>query len=122
VSCCRWSSDDWRSDLYVYESQQGIEIHVASYRRPQAFFDAIPEPVPFDQYDDAVLARWFDRDRKVHDMLHQYEFESIGLPHDGESFTLEPAEAAEAVTYLAALGYHVPVGVAEALLDDERDR
>ncbi len=119
MSYCRWSSDDWRSDLYVYESQLGIEIHAAGRRKPQAFFAALPEPVPYPPNDDAGWARWVERDRKVSAMHDQYELESIGLPHTGESFTADDAtEAAQIVAYLAALGYHVPDGVIEALSDE----
>jgi len=117
VSYCRWSSDDWRSDLYVYESDQGVEIHVASNRKPQAFFDALPPRVPCDPHDEAVFARWFERGQDVRALLDAYESEPIGLPHDGQSFTVDIEDAAGAVAALALIGYHVPDGVVDALCE-----
>ena len=32
MSWVRWSSDDFRSDVYVYESDEGVTIHVAANR------------------------------------------------------------------------------------------
>lgn len=32
MSICRWSTDNFKCDLYVYESDQGIEICVAGMR------------------------------------------------------------------------------------------
>ena len=32
MSYCRWSSDDFRCDLYIYESAAGFVIHVAANR------------------------------------------------------------------------------------------
>lgn len=32
MSYCRWSSMDFKCDLYIYEAEDGIAIHVASNR------------------------------------------------------------------------------------------
>lgn len=116
MSYCRWSSDDWLSDLYVYESTEGICVHVAANRKPEAFAAAIPPAVPCDPHDHAVFARWFERGQDVMALLDQFDSVPIELPHAGESATFDDHfEAADAVDWLAALGYHVPHGVAAAL-------
>lgn len=32
MSYCRFSTDDFRSDIYCYESIEGYQIHVAAFR------------------------------------------------------------------------------------------
>lgn len=44
MSFCRWSSDDFRSDFYIYESDQGFEVDVAR-KRPGVDRDALPAPL-----------------------------------------------------------------------------
>ena len=115
MSYCRWSSDDWRSDLYIYEASDGYYIHVARNRKPQAFFDAIPVPLSY-----VPFAAQFERGQQIMAMLDDYESEPIGLPHDGETLILADAEeTARAVEWLAAVGYYVPAGTADAIRDDE---
>lgn len=132
MSYCRWSSDDHQSDVYVYESPQGFEIHVASHRR------ILSEPLPRmglaelteidheaakagDPVEQAKVADWLARNRERGRILDAAELAPIGGPYDGASFTHdEPGQAASALRHLRAAGYHVPAGVIEDL-DAEQD-
>ena len=112
MSWCRWSSDSWRSDLYVYESERGIEIHVAARRLPPEWEDAIP-PAPPTPVDDPSLdwMPWVKWTSEVGRMAGEWSdrLVPIGLPHDGGDYTAsDEDEAREVLAWLAALGYHVP--------------
>lgn len=124
MSYCRWSSDDWRSDLYIYESGEGFEVLVAARRNSLEFFAALPAavPLPTDWRDEAQADPWFARRQAVDDLLNDFPLVTIGLPHDGEMTTFGTAEeAADACEWLAACGYHVPAGVIDALRSDAED-
>jgi hypothetical protein len=100
MSYCRWSSDDFQCDVYVYASDQGYTTHVAG-RRP-AFAKPLP---PLADYPDA----WFVRHEVVRRMVEVAELVDIGLEHDGESFyDYTPDECAERLEYLRSCGYNVP--------------
>jgi len=120
MSYCRWSTNDYMCDLYVYESADGFETHVAARRYADAVRALLPSPLKtagLDMVDvaGAIVARHL----AVGDLLEQHEIEPIGLPHDGESFyDDDPAACADRVEMLAKLGYRVPDFVAESLRDE----
>lgn len=119
MSYCRWSSDDFRSDVYVYESAGGVDVHVARSRLPAEFFDTLPEPIPYSLEN---FAAWYERGREVGALVDAAsgDAEPIDLPHAGTSCTFaDHAEAADALEWLAALGYHVPDGVIDDLRADQ---
>jgi hypothetical protein len=102
VSYCAWSSDDYQSDVFVYENDGGWITHVAGARRQ--FAEPLPEPVS----DDNVMA-WMARHAKVSEIVDRSPLVPIGLPHDSETFTdASPAECAERLRELRRIGYHVP--------------
>jgi hypothetical protein len=115
VSYCRWSSDDWQSDIYAYESDYGYVIHVASQR----IVDPIPRLPEWSEEPAEIM-------RLIHALQHQGEAvasarkEPIGLDYDGETFiqpTLDDFEAQ--LRELAEIGYHVPTYVFE-IIESER--
>lgn len=143
MSYCRFSSNNWMSDVYTYEDVSGgWTTHVAGRRRPFG-------PVPDMMWGRISLAvsRWsrgrWDRDtgsmvypnrlRKavafawfsfvswwhtdVHmRTLHWIPLRPIGLPFDGETFNdPTPGECADRLEWLRGLGYRVPPGVIEDL-------
>jgi hypothetical protein len=100
MSYCRWSSDGWKSDVYVYESEVGFEIHVAtrkvvhSKECPKLDFTS---PKFEEQYEAEM--EWLD----------ESEMEPLGLPSDGESYTLStPNECIDKLLELRKEGYHIP--------------
>lgn len=110
MSYCRFSSDNWRSDLYIYASDVFM-VNVAANR-----YEFDPKyPLPnFDEYDDFVQYRWDNRQA-----LDWAKSVPIQLPYAGEQFLYDTGkEAAEFVRELSELGYHVPNGVIEALEEE----
>lgn len=109
MSYCRWSSDDFGCDLYVYEAEDGIAIHVASRR-------VLGEVPKIDWSSGESL---FTTYKVQMEFMETAERESIGLPYDGESFYGMSHE--EAITWLEELkevGYKFPQDVIEALKEE----
>lgn len=80
MSYCRWSSDNWRCDLYCYEDVRGgFTTHVASNR----IVGDIPEE---PELSSPLPADFMERHQAVMDFLETAEHQPIGLPHDGETF------------------------------------
>lgn len=114
MSYCRWSTNDFRCDIYCYEScNGGWDIHVARLRHR---LNRLPSPVPFDPDN---FTAWFERHKKVMEMVHRARHYPIGLPHDGESYN-EPtaADAANRLIQLKRVGYNVPQFAIDALLEE----
>ena len=147
MSYCRWSSMNWRCDVYVYEDcSGGWTTHIAGRRR------AIP-PVPDIMFGrlSMWLNRWsgcyLDRKRRVivyphrwrgvaykawswfsafwHNRvhmasLHLIPMRDIGLPHDGKTFNdPSPTECADRLEKLRAVGYIVPQEAIDALRSEQ---
>ena len=111
MAYCRFSSDNWKSDLYIWMGFHGIEVYVASNR--YVFDPKYPLP-NFDEYEDFVQYRWDNRQA-----LDRAKSIPIQLPYAGETFLYDTGkEAAEFVRELSELGYHVPDGVIEALEEE----
>lgn len=137
MSYCRWSSMNWRCDVYVYEDVSGgWTTHVAGGRR---VIGPIPD-IPFG-WLPRFGAEWNRETRSVdypsawhrraaHAIyavatcwyrLHMFTLDliplrPIGLPHDAESFSDPTAAAcADRLEALRALGYIVPQSAIDAL-------
>ena len=104
MSYCRWSSDDFKSDVYCYEGANGFVIMVAENKH--IFTEPLPPKVEFDVDN---LDEYFARDSLVMDIVRRAETVPINLPHAGESFTCaSPQETADKLLELREIGYHVP--------------
>ena len=143
MSYCRWSSMNWKCDVYVYaDVSGGYTTHVAGNRR------ALP-PMPdiIGERFSMWLHRWsgceWDKDKhkfvypiryramlyglwlqfvsfwhnRIHmGSLHLIPSRPIGLPHDGETFNDEtPTECAATLERLRAIGYVVPQDAIDSL-------
>lgn len=119
MAYCRWSSDDFRSDVYTYEHCDGSwTTHVAGRRRIGL------EQLPESPYTREALQRsdWKDLYKSYHEVLQSLPFEDITLPHVGETFKDDsPQECADRLRMLRGLGYHVPDGVIEELEAEGRE-
>lgn len=114
MSYCRWSSGDHQCDLYVYDSPEGVTIHVASNR----YVLARPLPQWVSPLDDPRA--FFERHEAVGQILGESELVPIDGPHDGQTFIAgDEHEAAEVVAMLAGQGYRVPEGLVCALRGNE---
>lgn len=113
MSYCRWSSDDFQCDVYVYEDvYDGWATHVANFRRQ--YLSSLPPKLP----NDAKFLAFVERQRTV--MNAPYTMAPIGLPYDGESFyDPTPGDCAQRLRELKALGYSVPDYVIHELEEEE---
>ena len=105
MSFCRWSSDNFDCDVYVYEHcDGGFPIHLASCRLVGV--EACPKLDTSEPYDpEAFLASY----QAQHAWIADAERAPIGLPHDGETWWAATAgECADKLEELRRIGYHVP--------------
>lgn len=104
MSWVRWSSDSFRSDVYAYESDHGVEIHVAN-RRHDVDWDAMPPEVDMT----LGVGAWLERYELVRSILDNSPLVQIGGPSDGQNYCVETeAEAYAILRRLQAEGYWVP--------------
>lgn len=113
MSYCRWSTDDFLCDLYVYEScEGGWDIHVAGIRRvyhkPLPPRDPRSFPVNGSRGRQRQWVRRLVRRNRAVDRWPRHT-KRIGGPHDGESFN-EPTiqDAIARCEALRAAGYRFP--------------
>lgn len=144
MSYCRWSSDNFRSDVYVYENVSGYwTTHVAGRRR---LIPPIPEfpyrwmPKFGGEYSPAerrvvyptgvarlcaaafftIVSGW---NRLHYASLRVIPSRPLNLPHDGETFNdPSPGECAKTLILLRNLGYHVPQFALEALRAEAQEQ
>lgn len=118
MSYCRWSTDDFQCDLYVYESVGGFwSTNVAANRI--VYKGPLPESVPFSV---DRLREWHERHERVHQMIEEADRVDIDLPHAGESFQdSTPGECAARLVYLKGLGYRFPDDVIDALREEQQE-
>ena len=113
MSYCRFSSDGFRCDLYLYEDTGGgWTLHIAGARVPE---DAptVPELTPGNvwEYSEAL--------NQLIEYLRVAERTALDLPYAGESkrFT-DPRELYLFLDELRELGYRFPDAVLAAVQDD----
>ncbi len=114
MSYCRWSSDNFKCDVYCYEDVSGgWTTHVAASK-------AVGDIPPAD--DDLFMndvEKWLLAHRKQMDFLATTERKPIGLPHDGKSFNDPDLQSFRGrLTMLKDAGYNVPAYVFETI-DEE---
>lgn len=111
MSYCRWSSEDWKCDVYCYESTEGgYQVHVAARR-------VVGDVPKVDWSSPKAVYETYQKQMKFMDTVKR---EIIGLQHDGESFSFNTAkETAAWLVHLKYLGYVVPEYAIEALMEEE---
>lgn len=107
MSYCRWSSDNFKCDVYAYESDFGYEIHIASNRivgiPPETNYDLLKSGSEID------LQLFVDQEKKRSEWLKNCEREEINLPLVGESFTMPDLESfLFKMIEIKEIGYHIP--------------
>lgn len=119
MSYCRFSSDDWKSDVYVYENADfgGYTIHVAGTKH------VADTPIP------EMPEAWHKLDPEVFLSIHKAQMawvESaklvpLNLPYDGKTFNFDDIE--ECISHLLTLrehGYRVPQFAIDALTEEAK--
>ena len=95
MSYCRFSSDDWTSDIYCYQTQYGYTIHVASNRYAY--------PIQKLEYDNPESYK-----QQLIDSQNVKRI-PIELEGAGESYYYSsPAETIQKLKELQQIGFNVP--------------
>jgi hypothetical protein len=111
MSYCRWSSMNFMCDIYAYNSEDGITVHVASNRRMG--------PLPLSPVVQFFNGEISIEEYKRMDALFAEAFENsvpvpIGLPHDGETFVARTLlQFRDLLLELRTIGYLFPDEVLE---------
>jgi hypothetical protein len=118
MSYCRWSSDNWKSDVYTYSHYDGSwTTHVAGNRK--VGLDMLP-PEPLRFIGEYSPFAWLVAYRIHNNAFELLRDEYIELPHSGQTFKdASPQSCADTLRMLKGIGYHVPDGVIEELDDEE---
>ena len=111
---CRWSSDGFMCDVYVYENVSGKwTTHVADNR--------ILERAPERWWNGITDEEFHEANEKYNKHMDTVGRESIGLPHDGETFDDDtPGECADTLKELKRIGYNVPQYAIDELRNESR--
>lgn len=119
MSYCRFSSDGFQSDVYVYESDSGFVISIAQFSLsndwtyPSLFANAPTDEDEFLVHATAVL-------QKQKEWMRTATRTKIERLHAGDTFTIHDRKgAADRLLYLRGLGYHVPQCAIDGLLEDQ---
>lgn len=118
MSYCRWSSDDWQCDVYVFEhGDGGWTTHIAGNR--VIFSEPLPEPITGENWDSF---KWLDRHERVMKMLDTAQRVDIDHPEAGQSYSdPTPQACANRLEELKAAGFQVPQYAIDMLRDEEID-
>ena len=122
MSYCRWSSDAFGCDVYVYEDVSGgYTCHVAGRKMKDREGEPMRPDVQLildDRIDEfMVINRAWDEWHKTKELVN------IGLPHDGQSFNVETAEdMAELLVSLKEMGYQVPQYAIDSLIEESEEQ
>ena len=114
MSYCRFSSDNWRSDVYVYDGD-GIVINVAATRTA----GDIPAMPCITETTDEEWLRLHRIQMAYLDTAERMPIESKYASKD--YYGLSRCEAADLLEDMAKHGINVPDGVAEALREEARE-
>jgi hypothetical protein len=118
MSYARFSSE---SDIYVYaDVYDGITCHIASSR---PIYDPPLPPHPANFYDPSKTPEEFTEELKAYGKLlvsAQVEYLKIDLPYAGNVCNMPADEMAEFLKELKDLGYKVPDGTIERLIEDNQ--
>ncbi|WP_143469132.1 hypothetical protein [Leptospirillum ferriphilum] len=115
MAYCRFSSNHWNCDVYVYESDFGFEVHVAKSRHVSEEDFPFPPENLWDRPVEEIMF-WLHKEQV---WLNGCTLVPIGLSRDGEDFDFAtPQEAADFLKDLQNEGYLVPDTVIDVLEGD----
>lgn len=116
MSYCRFSSDNWTSDVYVYESDSGFVIHVAGSR----YITDIPKVPPMPHKGtDKEWADWFKLHNAQMEVISNAETKDIGGVYDSKTFIMDDQLGTiEKLKDIKEHGYNVPDFVFDSLQEE----
>lgn len=105
MSYCRWSSENFWSDVYTYAHIDGTwTTHVAGTR-----YDGTPPRDPTPLIGRVSHEKLLKLMREHHNWMDAAAQIPIGLAHDGKTFKdPDPKACADTLLMLRAAGYNVP--------------
>jgi hypothetical protein len=121
MSYCRWSSDDWQCDVYVWaDVDGGWRTEVAGRRW---VFNELPAPVELPMpFTNEQFLRWYGREAQVQAMRDDDAHGHwLDLPETegGHSYRHDtPGECADNLERLRAVGLNVPQYAIDALREE----
>lgn len=105
MSFCRFSSDDYRSDFYAFESAEGYELYIARNR-------VIWDPPPSAMAEEALRlppGEWTEMHRVYMDALNTAPRELIDHPAAGAHFLFDSLrQLRNKIAELSEQGLHAP--------------
>lgn len=123
MSYCRWSSDNWKCDLYCYKDVHGgWTTHVAGRRR--VGLDQLPpDPLLLLTAGGIDSGEWHKKYVEHHAILESLPFEEITLPYAGATFNDSTLESfREHLLHLRSVGYNFPDYVLEEIDQEIKER
>lgn len=120
MSYCRFSSDNYKSDVYVYITDYGYCIELASGR---IIAEVLPPPSR-----ELPLQEWMLLHKERSLFLFNAPREEIDLPHAGEKLFFSTLRILyDELLMLRTMGYRVPQSALDAIQkdmekEDERER
>lgn len=112
MSYCRWSDDNWKSDVYVYETNDGFVVSVAAGR----YVGDVPKLPSIDNPE------FFEAYAKQNLLIAEMPIKKIGLEYDGQDFCFKTLEALmEKLLDIQKAGYHVPEFCLETIRAELRE-
>lgn len=121
MSYCRWSTDNFRSDVYVYLSPDGYVTHVAHNRKVGI---VVGDPPWSLLSSESPISRFLYR---VWSFIAELNYKlairtDIKLPYSGESFVDDTSiDCAFRLMGLKSFGYNVPRGAIDRLMNEDED-
>jgi len=109
MSYCRFSDDDFNSDVYAYESDDGYCLSVAKFKR--VFSEPLPDRVDISHNDmtEEDINAYLNRHHAFMEIVDRTPLVEIELPHAGEDFIFStPNELYVFLAELESFGYRVP--------------
>ncbi len=120
MSYCRWSSDGYKCDVYVYEDVHGgWTTHVAG--RKKAGLDTLP-PDPLTLIGNMHSEEWLEAYRSFHEAYERLPFVDHAMAGAGETFNDDtPGECADRLERLREVGFYVPDYAIAALREEQSE-
>ncbi len=114
MSYCRFSSDNFKCDVYVYEDiSGGYTIHIATSK----IIGNAPELPNITKVSSNEYFKAYKAQMKFMDTVKR---KKIGLPQDGKTFNVATTkECADKLLELKAIGYSVPQYAIDSLIEEE---
>lgn len=114
MSYCRFSSDSFRCDVYVFDDVMGgITTYVAGNRS-----EGDTERPILPRYTEENADAYFEADKALSEWLDTARRVPIELPHAGERFNHgNEKECGENLIRLKAIGYNIPQAVIDSLIN-----